>query len=268
MRLLIADADTLTRAHLSATERDYGWTVEATDSGYEAVEMAQRYGFDVIIAGRELLEMAAFELVMVLRRAGVATPVLVLGTLGMAEQVRALNLGADDAQPLPIHPHELEARLHALVRRGRQAPPVLTIGPIGLDLASREAFLDGRRLKLSNAVYRVLEALAVREGQVVTRGVILDALYAGRDEPDPKIVDVFVCKVRRALGAHAGLIETIWGQGWRLLATPEPPRLPAAGMLEQSFSVALADRPQERSFGQPQSLTPRGSDGKFLRETA
>lgn len=230
MRVLIAAWDVVEREELVERLRLAGWTASATDHGWEAAELAGRFSFDAIVACRDLVDGTAFELAAALRGAGVPTPLIVLGTLGVAEQVRALNAGADDAQPTPVHVDELVARLHAIVRRDRRVETLVRVGPITVDLRSRELILDGRTVHLSVKVYQVLETLALRAGHLVERGALLDALYRGdAGEPDPKVIDVFLVKLRRALGPHRGLIETVWGKGWRLGApAPEAP-MPASG---------------------------------------
>jgi two-component system cell cycle response regulator CtrA len=111
--------------------------------------------------------------------------------------------------------------VNAVVRRSRAAAPSeIALGPVLLDLQARRAMIDGRAVPLTGKEYTCLEFLASRRGMTVTKEMFLSHLYGGRDEPEIKIIDVFICKLRRKL-AEAGappLIETVWGRGYTIPA--------------------------------------------------
>jgi two-component system cell cycle response regulator CtrA len=155
-----------------------------------------------------------------MRARKIPTPVLILSDLSRPHaKVKGLTLGADDFMTKPCDRAELLARIHAILRRSKgYAHSKLSIGPLQLDLDSHEVAVDGQRVHLTGKEYAVFELLVLRRGMVISKEAFLDHLYGGLDEPERKIVDVFICKLRRKL-AHAGadnLISTVWGRGYKV----------------------------------------------------
>jgi len=158
-----------------------------------------------------------------LRKNGDETPVIILsGQTEIEARLTCLNLGADDYLTKPLHSKELVARLEALVRRANgHFKNVLEFGELTLDLHARHACVHGRQLDLTNKEYQMLELLCLRSGRVVSKETFLDHLYGGIDEPELKIIDVFICKLRKKIGREikdAALIETVWARGYRVNA--------------------------------------------------
>ena len=146
------------------------------------------------------------------------TPVLILSGLTRPQaKVKGLGLGADDFITKPFDKAELLARMQAVVRRSKGfSQPTLRIGSVELNLDSREVWVDGKQVHLTGKEYSILELLVLRKGMVLTKEAFLNHLYGGLDEPEVKIIDVFVCKLRKKL-AQAGadnMIGTVWGRGY------------------------------------------------------
>jgi two-component system cell cycle response regulator CtrA len=194
--------------------------VDIAETGEESLELARLYDYDIVVLDLMLPDMEGYEVVRRLRAARIETPVLILSGLNRPQaKVRGFGMGADDYITKPFDQTELVARIQAIVRRAKGfSQPTLSIGPLTLNLGSREVMIDGRNVHLTGKEYAVLELLTLRKGIVLTKEAFLNHLYGGMDEPEVKIIDVFICKLRKKL-AHAGaadLIGTVWGRGYVL----------------------------------------------------
>jgi two-component system cell cycle response regulator CtrA len=143
---------------------------------------------------------------------------IITGAEGVETKVKALANGADDYVVKPFHKDELIARMQAVIRRSRGfAHSVIRIGELTLDLDAKRVQIGSTPVHLTGREYQLVELLALRRGKTLTKDVFLTSLYGGQDEPEPKIIDVFICKVRKKLamaGAGKSLIETVWGGGY------------------------------------------------------
>jgi two-component system, cell cycle response regulator CtrA len=237
MRALLVEDDLATSRGIVAMLKSASMIVEAVDTGEEALELARLYDYDVLILDLGLPDMEGYEVVRRLRAARVETPVLILSGLARpGAKVKGFGLGADDFITKPFDREELVARIQAVVRRTKGfAQPCLTAGPLVLNLNSREVTVDGQPVHLTGKEYAILELLTLRKGTVMTKEGFLNHLYGGIDEPEVKIIDVFICKLRKKLlQAGAGnLISTVWGRGYVLREpTSATIRMPAAPMTE------------------------------------
>ena len=126
----------------------------------------------------------------------------------------------DDYMTKPFHKDELVARIHAIVRRSRgHAQSVIQTGDLVVNLDTKTVAVNGARVHLTGKEYQMLELLSLRKGTTLTKEMFLNHLYGGMDEPEIKIIDVFMCKLRKKLaGAWNGkdYIETVWGRGYVL----------------------------------------------------
>ena len=219
MRVLLAE-DGVMAQKTSLFLRSYGFTVDHIDTGREALEMARLYDYDLILLELMLPDMDGYEVIRCMRAAHLSAPVIVLSTLSRPQaKVRAFTVGADDFVTRPFDQAELTARMHAVLRRSRgYSGSTLQVGPLQLNLDSREVSVDGRPLYLTKKEYAILQLLVLRKGSVVSKDAFLSHLYGGMDEPAMKIIDVFVCKLRKKLQvAGAGhLLSTLWGRGFML----------------------------------------------------
>src|SRR4029078_1564539 len=139
---------------------------------------------------------------------------------GIEDKVRGLGFGADDYMTKPFHKDELVARIHAIVRRSKgHAQSCIQTGDLVVNLDTKTVEVGGQRVHLTGKEYQMLELLSLRKGTTLTKEMLLNHLYGGMDEPQIKIIDVFICKLRKKLATAAGgknFIETVWGRGYVL----------------------------------------------------
>ncbi len=221
-RLLLVESDTELADRLSEYLKASGFTVYATNHGHDAQSLVRSHGFDLVIVDPELPDINDRQVLQQLSNAQPGMPIIIISANDTLDQkIENLANGADDYLTKPFHDEELLARIHAILRRQRSsASKTLQIGPLTLDLESRRAFVNGRDARLTGKEYSCLELLMTRQGMTVTKEMFLHHLYSGRDEPEMKIIDVFVCKLRRKLRDTGldNLIETVWGRGYVIRA--------------------------------------------------
>jgi two-component system, cell cycle response regulator CtrA len=219
MRVLVIEDDAPTAQALELMLKFESFNVYTTDLGEEGVELAKLYDYDVLVLDLTLPDISGFEVIRQIRAGKVKTPILVLCALaGIEDKVKALGLGADDYMTKPFHKDELVARLNALVRRSKGlAESIITTGNLSINLNTKTVSVDGCDVHLTGKEYAMLELLSLRKGLTLTKDAFLTHLYGGMDEPEAKIVDVFICKLRKKLKAvNSHPIETIWGRGYVL----------------------------------------------------
>jgi two-component system cell cycle response regulator CtrA len=233
VRVLLVEDDRLMARSVELILDEAGLDHETAATGEAALEYARIYEFDMVLLDLTLPDISGHEVLKQLRQLRISTPVLILsGDSETGTKVIGFGAGADDYVTKPFDKAELLARIHALVRRSQgHAQSVIITGPVSIDLAARTVSVNGRRVGLTGKEYAILEMLSLRKGMTLTKEMFLTHLYGGRDEPELKIIDVFVCKLRKKLheaGApSSGCIETVWGRGYAL-RDPEPVMEPAA----------------------------------------
>jgi len=220
MRVLLVEDDLTAARGITLMLSAGTAVVDHADSGEEALELVRHYDYDILVLDLMLPDIDGYEVVRRMRLARNHTPVLVLsGQTRPQAKVRALGLGADDFMTKPFDNAELMARVQAVVRRSKGfSQPLLRVGPMQLNLDSREVTANGQQVHLTGKEYAILELLVLRKGMVLSKEAFLNHLYGGMDEPEMKIIDVFVCKLRKKL-AQAGadnLIGTVWGRGYMI----------------------------------------------------
>jgi two-component system cell cycle response regulator CtrA len=225
MRALMIEDDPVSARLIEAALRGENIVFEPTDRGEDGIELAKLYDFDIIILDLRLPDIDGYEVVRRLRAARVQTPVLILsGRTDTTDKVRGLTSGADDYLTKPFNKAELVARIQAIVRRSKgHAESVIQTGRMVVNMDARSVEVDGRRLHVTGKEYAILELLSLRKGTTLTKEMFLDHLYGGMDEPELKIIDVFICKLRKKVAAATGgehYIETVWGRGY-VLKNPE-----------------------------------------------
>ena len=218
--LLIEDDHTVAKSIQVMLDRE-GFIVYTTDLGEEGFDLGKIYEYDIILLDLNLPDMHGFDVLKKLRTAKVSTPVLVLsGSAEMDSKVRAFGGGADDYVTKPFHVSELIARIHAIIRRSKgHCQSIIRTGKLAVNLDAKTVEVDGNRVHLTGKEYAILELLSLRRGTTLTKDMFLNHLYGGMDEPELKIIDVFICKLRKKLtGACGGknYIETVWGRGYVL----------------------------------------------------
>lgn len=221
MRVLLIEDDTPTAKSVEMLLRREGVTVDITSFGQYGLEVGVIYDYDGIILDLMLPDIDGVDVIKKLRSANVKTPVIVLSGLSECkDKVNCLDLGADDYITKPFEGKELVSRIQAVVRRSKgHAESIIKIGRLSINLQSRTVEVDGKPLHLTGKEYSILELLCLRKGATLTKDMFLNHLYGGIDEPELKIIDVFVCKLRKKLMEALGgecYIETIWGRGYTI----------------------------------------------------
>lgn len=215
--LLVENAHTASR-DLELLLEEAAITADIIDTGSEAFERACRNRYDLIILELMLTDMGGCELVRRMRSAGLDVPVLVLSELSRAElRVQALGMGADAFLEKPFDKGELIGRVQLAVRRNKaRKQAVMQVGTVGLNLEAREASVSGNPVRLTAKEFAILELLILRRGTTLSKEALLSHLYGELDEPESKIIDVFICKLRRklALAGAPDFIGTVWGLGY------------------------------------------------------
>ena len=221
MRVLLIEDDSAMARSIELMLRSEGLNVYTTDLGEEGIDLGKLYDYDIVVLDLQLPDMSGFEVLKALRTAKVQTPVMILSGNAIVEaKVKALGFGADDYMTKPFHKDELVARIQAVVRRSKgHSQSVITTGKLIVNLDAKTVEVDGARVHLTGKEYQMLELLSLRKGTTLTKEMFLNHLYGGMDEPELKIIDVFICKLRKKLDASSGgqnYIETVWGRGYVL----------------------------------------------------
>jgi two-component system cell cycle response regulator CtrA len=219
MRVLLVEDDAATAASIELMLRKENFICDTTDLGEDGLEIGKLYDYDIIILDLMLPDIDGYEVLRRLRAARVRTPVLILsGQIELDDKIKGLGFGADDFMTKPFDMRELTARIRAIVRRSLGHPvSVICTGRLVVNLDGHFASVDDRPLHLTPKEYGVLELLSMRKGTTLTKEVFLSHLYSGMDEPELKIIDVFICKLRKKLKEATGgqhYIETVWGRGY------------------------------------------------------
>ncbi|HVZ98887.1 MAG TPA: response regulator transcription factor [Caulobacterales bacterium] len=221
MRVLLIEDDSATAQGIELMLKSEGFNIYSTDLGEEGVDLGKLYDYDIIVLDLTLPDMNGFDVLKQLRVARVNTPILILsGTADIDTKVRGLGYGADDYMTKPFNKDELIARINAIVRRSKgHAHSVIKTGDVVVNLDAKTVEVSGQRVHLTGKEYQMLELLSLRKGTTLTKEMFLNHLYGGMDEPELKIIDVFICKLRKKLAAATGgehYIETVWGRGYVL----------------------------------------------------
>jgi two-component system cell cycle response regulator CtrA len=201
--------------------RGEGFVCDTTDLGEDGLEIGKLYDYDIIVLDLMLPDIDGYEVLRRLRAAKIQTPVLILSGLSEPDQkIKGLGFGADDYLTKPFDKGELIARIQAVVRRAKgHAASVIRTGRLSVNLDTRTVEVDGSPVHLTGKEYGILELLSLRKGTTLTKEMFLNHLYGGMDEPELKIIDVFICKLRKKLAEATGgenYIETVWGRGYVL----------------------------------------------------
>jgi two-component system, cell cycle response regulator CtrA len=219
MRVLLIEDDAAIAQSIELMLKSESFNVYTTDLGEEGIDLGKIYDYDIILLDLNLPDMSGFDVLRKLRVSKVKTPILILsGLAAIEDKIKGLGFGADDYMTKPFHKDELVARIHAIVRRSKgHAQSVINIDDLCLNLDAKTVEVNGARVHLTGKEYQMLELLALRKGTTLTKEMFLSHLYGGMDEPEMKIIDVFICKLRRKLANASGgkdYIETVWGRGY------------------------------------------------------
>lgn len=219
MRVLLIEDDRATAQSIELMLKHETFNVYTTDLGEEAIDLGKLYDYDIIMLDLNLPDMSGYDVLRKLRVSKVTSPVLILsGLAAIEDKIKGLGFGADDYLTKPFHKDELVARIHALVRRSKgHAHSVINVDDLRVNLDSKTVEVDGARIHVTSKEYQILELLVLRMGMTLSKEMFLNYLYGGMEEPDIKIIDVFICKLRKKLADASGgkdYIETVWGRGY------------------------------------------------------
>jgi two-component system, cell cycle response regulator CtrA len=225
MRVLLVEDDPTTSRSIELMLTHANLNVYATDLGEEGIDLAKLYDYDLILLDLNLPDMSGHEVLRQLRMARIETPILILtGEDATESKLKSFGFGADDYLTKPFHREELVARIHAIIRRSKgHSQSVIKTGRIAVNLDAKTVDVGGAPVHLTGKEYQMLELLSLRKGTTLTKEMFLNHLYGGMDEPELKIIDVFICKLRKKLAVASGgenPIETVWGRGY-VLRDPE-----------------------------------------------
>ena len=226
MRILLVEDDPTTSRSIELMLTHANLNVYCTDLGEDGVDLAKLYDYDLILLDLQLPDMSGHEVLRQIRLARVDTPILILsGSDDTENKLKGFGFGADDYLTKPFHREELVARIHAIIRRSKgHSQSVIKTGTVAVNLDAKTVDVDGKTVHLTGKEYQMLELLSLRKGTTLTKEMFLNHLYGGMDEPELKIIDVFICKLRKKLAEATGganYIETVWGRGY-VLRDPGP----------------------------------------------
>ncbi len=224
MRVLLIEDDPSTSKSIELMLSAEGFNIYSTDLGEEGIDLGKLYDYDIILLDLNLPDMHGYDVLKKLRLSKVITPILILSGMGELEnKVKGLGFGADDYLTKPFYKEELVARIQAIIRRSKgHAESIIRTGKLAVNLDTKTVDVNNQRVHLTGKEYAMLELLSLRKSTTLTKEMFLNHLYGGMDEPELKIIDVFICKLRKKLMAICGenYIETVWGRGY-VLRDPE-----------------------------------------------
>ena len=232
MRVLLVEDDPTTAKSIEMMLTHANLNVYSTDLGEEGIDLAKLYDYDIILLDLNLPDMTGHDVLRQLRLARIDTPILILtGSDDTENKICGFGFGADDYLTKPLQREELVARIHAIVRRSKgHAQSIIWTGKVAVNLDAKTVEVEGKTVHLTGKEYQMLELLSLRKGTTLTKEMFLNHLYGGMDEPELKIIDVFICKLRKKIAQatdNENYIQTVWGRGY-VLKDPEPQQQPAA----------------------------------------
>lgn len=218
MRVLVVEDDAISAKSIGVMLSTLSATVDQCESGREALELIARYDYDIIVLDLVLPDIEGFDVVRRVRSARKETPILILSGLARPQaKTRGLSLGADDFLTKPFDQAEFLARVRAIIRRSKGfSSSMINIANASLDIEHKRLYAGDVEISLTLKEYQILELLMLRKGMTISKELFLDHLYGGIDEPEIKIIDVFICKLRKKLAKFGivNLIGTSWGRGY------------------------------------------------------
>lgn len=226
MRVLVVESSPTVSRSLELMLAHSNINVYCVDTGEKAIDLARLYDYDLITLELHLPDMSGHKVLRRLRSYRIETPILILTNADDTEnKLQAFGHGADDYMTKPFHREELVARIHAIIRRSRgHSQSIISTGLVNVNLDAKTVDVGGKQVHLTVKEYLMLELFSLRKNTTLTKEMFLNHLYGDMDAPEIKIIDVFVCKLRKKLAEVTGgqnYIETVWGRGYAL-REPDP----------------------------------------------
>lgn len=224
MKILLIDDDINILQSTAFMLKKSGIYCDTAENGSDGIVFLQSYSYDLVLLDLLLPDMKGVQILEYMRKMQNKTPVLILSGLQSSEdKIECLNNGADDYIAKPYNKEELLARINAIIRRSSgYSHPVIHIGDLCIDMHTKQLTHKDQAINLTAKEYSIIESLALKKGRPVSKEFLLEKLYSGIDEPEAKIIDVFVCKVRKKIKdvSQKNYIKTMWGQGY-ILSDPD-----------------------------------------------
>ena len=225
-RILLVEDDPQIADYIASGLGEEGFTVDLAENGRDGLFLATDSQFDLVVLDRMLPGMDGLALLKALRAAEVATPVILLSALGSTDdRIAGLTAGADDYLTKPFSFGELLARVHALLRRAsgglqKAQETTLRCADLELDRLTRQVRRGARKITVQPREFRLLEYLLLHTGEVVTRTMLLEAVWDYHFDPGTNVIDVHISRLRRKIddGEEQALFHTVRGAGYRLAA--------------------------------------------------
>ena len=222
MRILLITGNIKDIHHVENSFLPLNYVCDVVDNGADGIQLSRTCDYDIIVADFLISDMNGHDFIVCLRKLNIKIPILIISASpDINAKVKALALGADDYLVKPFDNRELIARVQAIIRRSKGfSSSVIEYNGITVNLNTGTAELCGKPLCLTNAEYISLEILILRQGKIIPRTTFLDHRYGGFNEPDYKVTDVIICKLRKKLSLATGginYIKSIWGMGYILL---------------------------------------------------
>ncbi len=226
INLLLIEDDVSTTKAISLALNSSGMECDIAYNGRDGMHMARSSKYHIILLDMMLPDTDGNEIIQTLRIQGIKTPIIVLSALSHPDQkIKALQLGADDYMTKPFNKTELIARLHAIIKRSQQdTKSVVTVGKLNIDFNRHIVKINGKQVKLTDKEYALVELLILRRNRFTTRDNIMVHLYGDPNGAPLRVINVFVCRVRKKFEKASGgynFIQTIWGSGYRLVEDGE-----------------------------------------------
>lgn len=217
MRILIVEDEASLGEQLRKQLTAAGYVVDVAPDGLEGQYLATEYAFDLAIIDLGLPKITGVDLIASLRQRQVSTPVLVLTARShWRDKVEGLEAGADDYLTKPFQMEELLARVNALIRRSAgHATPIISLGPLSVNTASQQAYLDKVELDLTSFEYKLLTYLLMGQQRIISKTELTEHLYAQDFDRDSNVIEVLIGRLRRKLAPYS-LIQTARGRGYRI----------------------------------------------------
>ena len=220
MRILLIEDDAAVAKNIELSLAAHGMVCDISALGSEGLEVSKLYDYNLVILDLMLPDMEGLDVLSRLRSSGLKVPILILSGINEDEKkIHGLSGGADDYLTKPFNQDELVARVKAIIRRSEgHATSIITVGDLSINLEQHSVVYKGEAVYLTNKEQNVIEILALKKNNVIPKEVLINSLYNGMDEPEMKIIDVFICKMRKKLMKITGenFIETVWGRGYYL----------------------------------------------------